>query len=66
MKLKLLALLLGTVGITALGACSKCKVCTKENSPEVRLCEKDYGSQTEYGFAVDVKEADGYTCNESF
>lgn len=66
MKLKLLALVMGTVGTTAMTACSKCKVCTKENEAEVRLCEKDYDSQTEYGFAVDVMEADGYNCKESF
>lgn len=48
-----------------MSACTKCKICTKESSPEVRLCEKDYGSSTEYGLAVDAREAQGYTCKES-
>ena len=65
MKLKMLALLIGTVGITGMSACTKCKVCTKESSPEVRLCEKDYDTDTEYGFAIDTQEAQGYECKES-
>jgi len=65
MKMKLIAVLIAAAGITGMSACTKCKICTKESSPEVRLCEKDYGSSTEYGLAVDAREAQGYTCKES-
>ena len=65
MKIQVMAILIGLAGITGMSACTKCKVCTKNNSPEVRLCEKDYNSETEYGAAVDAKEADGYDCTES-
>ena len=65
MKMKIIALIIGVAGITGMSACKKCKVCTKDNGPEVRLCEKDYGSNTEYGFAVDAKEAEGYDCKDA-
>lgn len=65
MKLKLMALIIGAAGITGMSACTKCKVCTKENADEVRLCQKDYSSNTAYGLAVDAREAAGYTCKES-
>lgn len=65
MKMKMIALIIGAAGITGMSACTKCKVCTKESSPEVRICEKDYGSSTEYGLAVDAREAMGYECKES-
>jgi len=66
MKMKLIAVLISAAGITGMSACTKCKVCTKESSPEVRLCEKDYNSKTAYGLAVDMKESEGYSCKESF
>jgi hypothetical protein len=50
------------VGATS---CSKCQVCTKPSEPEVRLCKGDYGTETEYGIAVDTKEAQGYECKGS-
>lgn len=65
MKMKLIALLIGASGVTGMSACTKCKVCTKESAAEVRLCEKDYGSKTQYGLAVDAMEAQGYSCKES-
>lgn len=46
-------------------SCTKCKLCTRENSNEIRVCENDYNSQTEYGFAIDTYEALGYDCGES-
>lgn len=59
-------ILLLTVAATAgLTACSKCKVCIKESSPEVRLCEKDYNTKTEYGITVDAYELAGFKCKES-
>lgn len=61
-KVALFLAIAATVGFTA---CSKCKICTKESSAEVRLCEKDYDSKTAYGLAVDVQEGLGYTCKES-
>jgi len=63
--MKKVALFVAVAGVVSLAACTKCKVCTKENSPEIRICEKDYDSSTEYGFAVDVAEGNGYTCKES-
>ena len=65
MKMQIMALLIGAAGITGMSACTKCKVCTKESSPEVRLCEKDYDTDTQYGIAVDAQEANGYSCKES-
>jgi hypothetical protein len=49
----------------SISSCSKCKVCTKDSEPETRICEKDYNSNTEYGFAVDVKESQGFACKGS-
>jgi hypothetical protein len=46
----------------ALGSCSKCVVCTKSASPEIRVCEKDYSSNTQYGVVVDGYELSGYSC----
>jgi hypothetical protein len=47
---------------TGLSSCSKCEICTKDSEPETRICENDYDSNTEYGLALDFKEADGYEC----
>jgi hypothetical protein len=60
-------LFLFTLAITSLGlgSCSKCKICTKDKSPEVRICEGDYSSTTSYGVAVDFQEAQGYKCKAS-
>lgn len=65
MKIKMLAAVVAVISLVSFSSCTKCKVCTKENSPEVRFCEKDYSSQTEYGFAVDVAESQGFDCKES-
>ncbi len=43
-------------------SCRKCEVCTKESEPEIRICEGDYGSNTEYGLALDALETSGYEC----
>jgi hypothetical protein len=48
-----------------ISSCSKCQVCTKTSEPEVRICKGDYGTETEYGFAVDVKKGQGYNCKSS-
>ena len=48
-----------TMGLTS---CSKCEICTKASEPETRICENDYDSNTEYGLALDAKEAAGYEC----
>ncbi len=63
-KIILLSALSVTV-LTGLVSCTKCEVCTKESADEVRICQKDYGNNTEYGLAVDMREADGYTCKSS-
>lgn len=43
-------------------SCRKCQLCTKTSEPEVRVCEKDYDSNTAYGLAIDVYEFGGYDC----
>lgn len=63
--MKKTALFLALAATVGFASCTKCKICTKESSEEVRLCEKDYDSQTEYGVAVDLREAMGYKCTES-
>jgi hypothetical protein len=40
----------------------KCEICTKDSEPEVRICEEDYNSNTEYGLALDLRIASGYNC----
>lgn len=65
MKKVLFASVVALLFITGMSSCSKCQVCTKASEPEVRLCKGDYGSETEYGFAVDTKEALGYNCKAS-
>jgi hypothetical protein len=56
------AAVLFTMGFSS---CSKCQLCTKPNSNEVRICEKDYNSNTAYGFTIDTYEASGYACKGS-
>ncbi len=51
--------------IGGLSSCSKCQICTRDNSNEVRVCEKDYSSNTAYGFTLDSYEASGYSCKGS-
>jgi len=65
MNIKLMALVVGIAGVTAMSACTKCKVCTKDDSDEVRVCEKDYNNQTAYGLAIDGYEFQGYDCSEA-
>ena len=63
MKKTLFITLMASVvfGITA---CDKlnCEICTKDSAPEVRLCESDYNSSTDYGIALDSYELQGYNC----
>lgn len=63
--MKKVALFLVVVAGVGFTSCSKCKICLKESSPEVRVCEKDYNTKTEYGVAVDAYELGGYKCEES-
>ena len=51
--------------LAGFSSCKKCQVCTKSNSNEVRVCEKDYNGSTAYGLALDVYEAGGYVCKSS-
>ncbi len=64
MKTLILAAATLLIASTA-SSCKQCSVCTKTNEPEVRYCEKDYDSKTQYGLAVDVKESQGFNCKES-
>ncbi len=50
---------------TGLGSCTKCEVCTQTNSPEIRVCEKDYNTKAEYNTALDGYQATGYVCKSS-
>lgn len=65
MNIKLIAMIVGLAGVTAMSACTKCKVCTKTGENEVRICEKDYNSKTAYGLQVDSYESQGYNCTEA-
>lgn len=49
----------------AFSSCSACQVCTKASEDEVRVCEKDYNNNTEYGFTIDTYEALGFKCKAS-
>lgn len=62
MKKLLVLSALGLVMATGFSSCKQCQVCTKPSEPEVRVCEKDYSSTTEYGLAIDVLEGGGYDC----
>ncbi|MBL0309929.1 MAG: hypothetical protein IPP77_09705 [Bacteroidetes bacterium] len=47
----------------SLSSCVKrCQVCTRNASPEIRVCEKDYNTNAQYGAALDSYEATGYSC----
>ncbi len=61
------SLLIAAVAIFAVGmsSCAKCTVCSKSNETDVRICEKDYDSNTAYGLAIDVYEAQDYDCGKS-
>jgi hypothetical protein len=50
------------VVLSGFSSCTKCQVCTKSSSPEIRVCSKDYSSNTEYGLVLDGYESTGYTC----
>jgi len=57
-------LTIGFFGFVAVGlsSCSKCEICTKESSNEIRICEDDYNNNTAYGLALDFQESMGYNC----
>lgn len=48
-----------TMGFTS---CRQCEICTQDSEPEIRICDKDYDSKTEYGVTIDLLEAQGYDC----
>jgi predicted metal-binding protein len=48
-----------------LGSCTKCEVCTKTNSPEIRVCAKDYNTTTQYNLVLDGYQGNGYVCKSS-
>lgn len=63
MKKVLITTVLALALFAGFSSCKRCQVCTKSSSPEVRVCEKDYNSNTLYGLALDGYEAQGYSCN---
>ncbi len=44
-------------------SCSKCQTCNQVSEPEIKVCEEDYASNTEYGSALDYYQGLGYDCN---
>ncbi|MBP6731836.1 MAG: hypothetical protein KA149_07255 [Chitinophagales bacterium] len=52
-----------SVGVSS---CKPCQICTKDSSPELRVCQKDYANNTVYGAAVDAYQAQGYNCKSAF
>jgi hypothetical protein len=48
--------------LVGLSSCRKCEICTQESEPEIRVCQKDYDSATQYGYTIDGLEAIGYNC----
>lgn len=65
MKKLLLIPVLGLVFAGGMSSCSKCQVCKKPSEPETRICKGDYNTETEYGFAIDLKESQGFECKSS-
>jgi hypothetical protein len=62
MKKVMFTSVIAVLFLTAFSSCRKCQICTKDSSPEIRVCEKDYGTSTEYGFTIDTYQAGGYDC----
>lgn len=62
MKKSIFIIAMGAIISLGLSSCSKCEVCRKKDSNEVRICEKDYSSNTTYGFTLDTYEANDYKC----
>jgi hypothetical protein len=62
--MKKVFLLTAVTAIFLLGftSCKRCQVCTRSSSPTIRVCEKDYKNNTEYGLTLDGYEATGYAC----
>jgi len=64
-KTTIITTAIAAIFLMTASSCSKCKVCTKSSSAEVRVCEKDYNSSTQYGLIIDGLEGSGYTCKSS-
>ncbi len=64
--MKKIVMILSVAGLMFASSCTKCTTCTKSNGPDVRFCEKDFGSHTEYGLAIDAAEGQGYNCKKTF
>lgn len=62
--MKKITLSLFTIGMLfAVSSCSKCTTCTKTNSPQLKYCQKDYASKSDYDNAVAATTLLGYDCN---
>lgn len=62
MKNKIFTTAILAVLILALSSCRKCEICTQESEPEIRVCQGDYNSNTEFNLTLDGLEALGYRC----
>ena len=65
MKSLFITMTAGILLSVGFGSCTKCEVCTKTNSPEVRVCEKDYNTKAQYNVVLDGYQAQGYVCKSS-
>lgn len=48
--------------LLGIASCGKCVTCRKDGGSKVRVCEKDFDSNTAYGFAIDAYEFQGFEC----
>jgi hypothetical protein len=46
-------------------SCSKCTTCSPETGSDVKFCESDYSTSSEYDEAVNLYEGTGYSCTQS-
>jgi len=65
MKTIKLSLFILPLAAVSFASCSECSICTKDDSPEVRICEEDYENEQEYHNAIGFMEFGGYDCDES-
>jgi hypothetical protein len=62
MKKVFISTALAVIILSGFSSCRKCVRCTRDSSPEVTVCEKDYNTNTAYGLTIDGYEATGYHC----
>lgn len=58
--------LMALIATAGFASCTKCTTCTQQQGSDVRVCEKDYNTNAEYGTAIDFYETAGYNCFKSW